>query len=113
MRGIRRPVTSRDAEDQETEASEEEGAFNAPPDTERTLTFYILIKRRTPFIFSGSTFFAARTLEDAKTQVVETVFGMDLPNTPDELLERYAVDVVELTEELEDAFEEFNADRSR
>ena len=65
------------------------------------LMYFILVRRRPREVFLGSSLFIGTDVEDAKKHVIEQVFGSGLPCTPDEILERYNVDVVELTDELE------------
>lgn len=109
MSGIRNPFACGAAEGAQGAASTKEEAvvFNAPPDDETVLTVYILIKRRPRRVFIGSALFIGTDLADAKKNVVDKVFGSGLPNTDDELLERYNVDVVEYDEEWEQKLDEF------
>lgn len=105
MSGIRSPFAGVVAESTPrtaTEATQEETiVFNSPPEDETTLTFYLLIKRRPRQVFVGSSLFIGADLADAKRHVVEQVFGTGFPDTDDELLERYNVDVIELDDEWE------------
>lgn len=106
MQGTRSTAASilaEGAEAAQAEVVQEEEAvvFNEPPDDETTLMFYLLIRRRPREVFLGSGLFIGYDLADAKRHVVETVFGVGLPCTDDELLERYNVDVVEFDDDWE------------
>lgn len=68
---------------------------------------YLLIKRKPRMVFEMSGVFVGNDLADAKREAVESIFGTGLPNTPDEILERYNVDVVELDDEWEQKYDEF------
>lgn len=68
---------------------------------------YLLIKRWPKMVFEMSGIFVGADMADAKRQAVETIFGTGLPNTPDEILERYNVELVELDEEWEKKYDEF------
>ena len=111
MSGIRSPFAGLAAEGASCSAAEvvqaeEAVVFNDPPEDETILTYYLLIKRRPRQVFLGSSLFIGADLADAKKHVVEQVFGTGFPNTDDELLERYNVDVVELDDEWERKLDE-------
>ncbi len=70
--------------------------------------YYLLIKRWPRVVFDWSTIFVGADLAEAKKNIVEIVFGTGFPNTDDELLERYNVDVVELDDEWEKKLNDFS-----
>lgn len=71
------------------------------------MMYYVLIKRAPRGVCGMSTLVVGADLEGAKKSIVEEVFGVGLPNTSDELLERYNLDVVELDEEWEKKFDDY------
>lgn len=55
---------------------------------------YLLIRRRPREVFGMSSLYLGGDIDEAKKTIVETVFGVGFPNTDEELLERYNLDVV-------------------
>lgn len=106
MSGARGPFAVGDGEEAEGTPAEEAVVFNDPPGDETTLTYYVLVRRRPREVFLGSSIFIGSDLEDAKKQVVESVFGTGFPCSNDDILKRYNVDVVELTDDLEQELNE-------
>jgi len=75
--------------------------------------YYLLIKRRPRDVSACSGIFVGLDLADAERVVAEEVFGVGFPNSPDELFERYNVDVVELDEAWEERLNAYAREQER
>lgn len=100
LRAPRRSAARRPEEGPEA-ASYPEEAKVALARPEASMMYYLLIKRSPRGVFPWSTIFVGTDMVEAKKNIVEIIFGTGFPNTDDELLERYNVDVVELTDDWE------------